>query len=112
MRTFLLAAAIIVAGTPADAATRNFGVTSFTKIRVSGPYKVSVATGVAPFARATGSSAAIDRVAIEVRGDTLVVQSNPSWGGYPGSDPGQRGPRPADPDQEGRQGRPARRHAL
>ena len=80
MRTFLLAAAIIVAGTPADAATRNFGVTSFTKIRVSGPYKVSVATGVAPFARATGSSAAIDRVAIEVRGDTLVVQSNPSWG--------------------------------
>ena len=88
MRTFLLAAAIIVAGTPADAATRNFGVTSFTKIRVSGPYKVSVATGVAPFARATGSSAAIDRVAIEVRGDTLVVQSNPSWGGYPGSDPG------------------------
>ena len=27
-------------------------------------------------------------MAIEVRGDTLVVQSNPSWGGYPGSDPG------------------------
>lgn len=88
MRTLFLAAAIILAATPADAATRNFGVTSFTKIRVSGPYKVSVATGVAPFARASGSPAAIDRVAIEVRGDTLVVQSNPSWGGYPGSDPG------------------------
>ena len=88
MRPLFLAAAIILAATPADAATRNFGVTSFTKIRVSGPYKVSVATGVAPFARASGSPAAIDRVAIEVRGDTLVVQSNPSWGGYPGSDPG------------------------
>lgn len=88
MRTFLLAAAIIAIATPADAATRNFGITSFTKIRVSGPYKVSVATGVAPFARATGSAAAIDRVAIEVRGDMLVVQSNPSWGGDPGSDPG------------------------
>jgi hypothetical protein len=88
MRPLFLAAAIILAATSADAATRNFGVTSFTKIRVSGPYKVSVATGVAPFARASGSPAAIDRVAIEVRGDTLVVQSNPSWGGYPGSDPG------------------------
>jgi hypothetical protein len=88
MRTFFLAATIIVAATPAEAATRNFGVTSFTRIRVSGPYKVSVATGVAPFARASGSPAAIDRVAIEVRGDTLVGQSNPSWGGYPGSDPG------------------------
>lgn len=88
MRPLFFAAAIILAATSADAATRNFGVTSFTKIRVSGPYKVSVATGVAPFARASGSPAAIDRVAIEVRGDTLVVQSNPSWGGYPGSDPG------------------------
>jgi hypothetical protein len=88
MRTFLLALAILTAATPAEAATRNFGITSFTKIRISGPYKVSLATGVAPFARASGSPAAIDRVAIDVRGDTLVVQANPSWGGYPGADPG------------------------
>jgi hypothetical protein len=88
MRTLLFAAAMLAAATPANAATRNFGIASFTKIRVSGPYKVSIATGIAPFARASGSAAAIDRVAIEVRGDTLVVQSNPSWGGYPGSDPG------------------------
>ena len=33
-------------------------------------------TGVAPFARASGSAAALDRVAIEVRGDTLVVHIN------------------------------------
>src|SRR4029079_12773983 len=44
--------------------------------------------GVAPFARASGSSAALDRVLVEVRGDKIVVQSNPSWGGYPGADPG------------------------
>jgi Putative auto-transporter adhesin, head GIN domain len=88
MRTFLLAAAILWVIAPAQAATRNFGVTSFTKIRVSGPYKVSVSTGIAPFARASGSANAIDRVAVDVRGDTLVVQSNPSWGGYPGSNPG------------------------
>lgn len=89
MRTFfpLLTAAIALAA-PANAATRTFGITDFTRIRVSGPYKVSLATGVAPFARASGSSAALDRVAVEVRGDTLVVQANPSWGGYPGADPG------------------------
>lgn len=88
MRTLLLAAAILGLAAPADAATRNFGITSFTRIRVSGPFKVSLATGVAPFAKGTGSAKAIDRVAIEVRGDTLVVQASPSWGGYPGVDPG------------------------
>jgi biopolymer transport protein ExbD len=89
MRTFLIAAALALPiATPADAATRNFGITSFTKVRVEGPYKVSLSTGVAPFAKANGSAAAIDRVAVEMRGDTLVIKPNPSWGGYPGTDPG------------------------
>jgi len=89
MRTFILAiAASVVLATPAAAATRNFGVTSYTKVRVEGPYRVNLATGVAPFAKASGSTAALDRVAVEMRGDTLVVRTNPSWGGYPGSDPG------------------------
>ena len=86
MRTFLIASAALAATTaPADAATRNFGITSFTKVRVDGPYKVSLATGVAPFARATGSPLALDRIAIDVRGDTLIVHTQlDSWGGYPG----------------------------
>jgi hypothetical protein len=89
MRTFLIAAALALPlAAPADAATRNFGITGFTKVRVEGPYKVNLATGVAPFAKASGSSVAIDRVAVEMRGDTLVIKPNPSWGGYPGSDPG------------------------
>jgi len=89
MRTFLIAVAAMFAfASPAAAATRNFGITSFTKIRVTGPYRVTVTTGVPPFARATGSSNALDQVAIEVRGDTLVVQTSPSWGGFPGVDPG------------------------
>lgn len=88
MRTFLLIAAVATAAAPAAAATRNFGITSFTKVRVDGPYEVMLKTGVAPFASATGSPAALDRVAIEVRGDTLVVHNNlDSWGGYPGQDP-------------------------
>ena len=89
MRTFLIAAALAGSAAPADAATRNFGITGFTKIRVEGPFKVSLATGVAPFARASGSGPALDRVEIDVRGDTLVVHpSASSWGGYPGADPG------------------------
>lgn len=90
MRTLLLAAAAAVAlAVPAGAATRNFGITSFEKVRVDGPFKVTLTTGVAPFARATGSPAALDRVAIDVRGNTLVVHNNlDSWGGYPGKDVG------------------------
>src|SRR5438874_5571173 len=90
MRTFLIAATLALTVTAsAGAATRNFGITSFDKIRVEGPFKVRLVTGVAPFARASGSPQAIDRVAIDVRGNTLVVHSNlSSWGGYPGQDSG------------------------
>lgn len=90
MRTFLAFALLTYALTaPAAAETRNFGIAGFTKVRVDGPFHVSVATGVAPFAKASGSGAALDRVAVEVRGDTLVIQSAASaWGGYPGKDAG------------------------
>ncbi|NUQ18658.1 MAG: hypothetical protein HOP95_09435 [Sphingomonas sp.] len=89
MRTFLFFAALATTAAPVGAATRNFGITSFSKVQVDGPYKVRLATGVAPFASATGSPGALDRIAIEVRGDTLVVHNSlDSWGGYPGQDVG------------------------
>ena len=89
MRIFLLAVPFLAIAAPAGAATRNFGITSFTKVRVDGPFSVTLKTGVAPFARASGSAAALDRVSIDVEGDTLVVHSNvSSWGGYPGQDSG------------------------
>ncbi|HEY8591947.1 MAG TPA: DUF2807 domain-containing protein [Sphingomicrobium sp.] len=90
MRSFLLpAAALIALATPAGAATRNFGITGFTKIRVDGPFKVRLATGVAPFAKASGSASALDRLAISVQGETLVVRSNTAAAGsYSGNDNG------------------------
>ena len=90
MRTFLIAFATMLSlAAPAQAATRTFGITSFTKVRVDGPFAVRVATGVAPFARASGSAAALDRLAVDVQGDTLVVHSSTSsWGGYPGANAG------------------------
>lgn len=91
MRTFLIVLIALLATwpLPASSATRNFGVNSFDRIRVDGPFNVRVSTGVAPFATATGSSAAIDRVSVEIQGQTLIVSSNvSSWGGYPGKDLG------------------------
>lgn len=93
MRTTLPSIAVAIAlgaiAFPASAATRNFGITGFEKVRVEGPYRIVLATGVAPFARATGSPAALDKVAIEVRGNTLVVHnSQASWGGFPATDSG------------------------
>ncbi len=86
MRTLLPAlAALAFASAPADAATRNFGVSGFDRIRVDGPFRVRLVTGVAPFANATGSAAALDAIAIDMQGRTLVVRnSRTSWGGYPG----------------------------
>ena len=77
--------ALAVTAAPAAAETRNFGVSGFDKVRVDGPFKVRLTTGVAPFAQATGSARAIDRVAVDVRGQTLIVHTNQSsWGGYSG----------------------------
>jgi hypothetical protein len=93
MRIFIAAMALVATATlaaPADAATRNFGVNGFDRIRVDGPYRVKLATGVAPFAKATSSSAsALDGLVVEVQGRTLIVRSNrKSWGGYPGESAG------------------------
>lgn len=89
MRTPFILAALVLAATPASAADRSYSVTGFDRVRVDGPYRVTLTTGKAPFARASGSLAAIDSIDISVQGRTLVVRSNPSsWGGYPGDSQG------------------------
>lgn len=81
----LLALASLPATAAAPATQRNFSVTGFDRIRVDGPYKVSLRTSVAPFARATGTAASLDGVSIKVEGRTLVIrESTGGWGGYPG----------------------------
>jgi len=77
------------AATPADAATRSYTITSFTRVRVEGAYAVAISTNRGPFARATGDQAALDRVKVRVEGTTLVVSADPGgWGGYPGQPTG------------------------
>ncbi|HWJ58730.1 MAG TPA: DUF2807 domain-containing protein [Sphingomicrobium sp.] len=81
MRNVLLAgiaATVLTAAGPAAAATRNYGVSGFDRVRVDGPFKVKLVTGHAPFARANGSSIELDGLAIDVQGRTLVVHSSQS----------------------------------
>ena len=59
---------------PAKAANRNFSVPSFDRIRVDGPFQVQLKTNVAPYARASGSSAALDGVSVKVEGRTLIIR--------------------------------------
>jgi hypothetical protein len=79
-------AALALLAAPAVAAERSYSVTSFDRIRIDGPYQVTLRTNVAPFAKASGTQASLDGVSIKVEGRTLIVRtdSGGGWGGYPG----------------------------
>ena len=84
MRIILALFFILVAASPLAAAQRNYSVTEFTRIKLEGPFAVTLATNVAPFARAVGSQRALDRVSLRVDGRTLVIRVDRSaWGGQP-----------------------------
>lgn len=91
MRNHVLLAAALCLSFPAVAAERNFGVNGFDRVRLDGDYRVTLTTGIAPFAKASGDSRAIDGLSIRVEGRTLVVRAAQSgnWGNYPGA---QNGP--------------------
>jgi hypothetical protein len=81
----LLALASLPAAAAAPTAQRSFSITGFDRIRVDGPYKVVLKTNVAPYARATGTTASIDGLSMKVEGRTLVIREGTAgWGGYPG----------------------------
>lgn len=84
MNRILPLSLILAAASPAAAADRNFGVSGFEKIRVDGPFMVRVSTGVAPYAQARGPASALDTLAIEMQGRTLVVKRNRSSAGAAG----------------------------
>ena len=81
----ILAICLASLASPALAAERTLSVTTFDRIRIDGPFKVRVATGVSPFAKVSGSAAAIGGVSVDQQGRTLIVRANSSaWGGnYP-----------------------------
>ena len=79
----------LLLSTAAAAAERGYSVTDFDRVRVDGPYRVTLATGRSPGARATGSASAIDALQVEVQGRTLIIRrSSQTWGGAPGASAG------------------------
>lgn len=84
---FLLSLVTIAA--PASAETRSFGVSGFSRVKVQGPFKVTVATGVPTSVKATGSGAAVANIEARVDGDMLTIAPNAStWSNYSGSKQG------------------------
>lgn len=61
-------------------ATRTFPVGSFTKLEVAGPFDVSVSTGKQPSASVQGPQKLLEKMVVEVDGDTLKV--HPEKGGW------------------------------
>ncbi len=84
VRATMTAAALCLGAGPGSAAERGYSITSFDRIRVEGPFSVTLATGRPVSARATGSPQALDRVQLRVEGRTLLVRAGPSWGGADG----------------------------
>ena len=85
----MLAALAAAFSTSAGAAERRYTVTDYDRIQVDGPFRVTVATGRAGAAVASGSSQAIEQVSIDVQGRVLRVRPNRNaWGGYPGEGAG------------------------
>jgi hypothetical protein len=90
MIRWLVLICIALGCSPATAATRGYTVIGFDRIRVDGPFDVAVRTGLAPSAQAIGSTAALDRLSVEVQNSTLVIKPDTSgWGGYPGEATGK-----------------------
>ena len=69
----LLALALLGLPGIAHAADKAFLVGSFTRVRVNGPFRVTIATGKSPGAHASGSLDALHALTLQTDGDTLVV---------------------------------------
>jgi hypothetical protein len=83
---FLLLCALAA---PAAAADHNYSVTDFDRVIVEGPYAVHLVVGPPSSAVATGSREALDRLTVDVQGQTLRIRRNSSaWGGSQGADVG------------------------
>lgn len=83
-RILLAFAALIAAASPAAAAERRYSVADFDRVVVEGPYIVRLTTGPATSARASGSRAALERMTIDVSGQTLRIRrSRSAWSGNP-----------------------------
>lgn len=71
---------------PGSTVSRNYQIGAFDRIEVAGPYDVTVSTGGAPGAQATGGDKLLDETEVIVEGNTLKIRPKKengirwSWG--------------------------------
>jgi hypothetical protein len=88
-RIILAALALAAVAAPAAAADRVFPVADFDRVIVEGPFRVSLVVGRATTAVASGTRDGLDRISVEVHGQTLRIRRGRGiWSGRPGADPG------------------------
>ena len=84
MHRLALLLPLLIAG-PAQADERRYMLSGFERVRIEGPFIVTVTPGSAG-ARTTGEPRSLDTVTVRVDGTTLVIApSVNAWGGYPGA---------------------------
>lgn len=89
VRIMLALLALAAASAPAGAVDRRYPVNDFDRVIVEGPYVVRLAVGPSSSASASGSREALDRLSVDVQGQTLRIRrSRSGWGGTPGADSG------------------------
>ncbi|GAA4007962.1 hypothetical protein GCM10022280_00730 [Sphingomonas swuensis] len=84
-----LALFLLAATTPLSAAglPRSFTVTSFDRIRIEGPYAVTLVVGRSSFGRATGRSVDLDAIDLRVEGRTLILRQRANQGARESGEP-------------------------
>lgn len=88
-RILLACLALLALAAPAGAADRVFPVADFDRVIVEGPFRVHLVVGRATRAVASGTRDGLDRVSVEVRGQTMRIRpARGIWSGRPGVDPG------------------------
>ncbi|WP_326525319.1 head GIN domain-containing protein [Sphingomonas sp.] len=86
VRAALVLLPLLSLAAPARADERRILLSAFDRIRVDGPFEVTVTTGKGAGATAIGDTRALDGVSVRLQGSTLIVgPSVNGWGGYPGT---------------------------
>jgi Putative auto-transporter adhesin, head GIN domain len=70
-----LTAVLLILSSSTQAAERTFSVTDFERIRVIGPFKVTVDAARATTAKASGTPQSLDLVDMRVQNRTLMIQA-------------------------------------
>ena len=77
---------LLLFAAPTHAAERRYTVVDFDRVRIEGPYRVTIRTGMPGAVTASGSADALERLSVEVQGRALRIRPNRSaWGGFPGA---------------------------